>query len=94
MVQAIDYRTGKVRWSHTWEGGGFSGLLSTAGNVLFSGDGSSANFVALNATTGDPLWHAGVRTAVTNGPITYTLDGLQYVMVGAGDTLWAFVMNE
>jgi len=94
MVQAIDYRTGRVRWSHKWEGGGFSGLLSTAGNVLFSGDGSSGNFVALNATTGDPLWHAGVRTSVTNGPITYTLDGLQYVMVGAGDTLWAFVMNE
>ena len=84
MLQAIDYKTGKVRWSHKWEGGGFSGLLSTAGNVLFSGDGSSGNFVALNATTGDPLWHAGVRTSVTNGPITYTLDGLQYVMVARG----------
>ena len=94
MVQAIDYKTGKVRWSHKWEGGGLSGLLSTAGNLLFTGDGSSANFVALNATTGDPLWHAGVRTNVTNGPITYTLDGQQYVVVGAGDTLWAFVMNE
>ena len=94
MVQAIDYQTGKVRWSHKWEGGGLSGLLSTAGNLLFSGDGSSGNFVALNATTGDPLWRAGVRTAVSNGPITYTLDGLQYVVVGAGDTLWAFVMNE
>jgi alcohol dehydrogenase (cytochrome c) len=94
MVQAIDYKTGKVRWSHKWEGGGLSGLLSTAGNLLFTGDGSSANFVALNATTGDPLWHAGVRSNVTNGPITYTLDGQQYVVVGAGDTLWAFVMNE
>ena len=94
MLQAIDYRTGKVRWSHPWEGGGMSGLLSTAGNLLFSGDGSSGNFVALNATTGVPLWHAGVRTSVSNGPITYTLDGLQYVVVGAGDTLWSFVMNE
>jgi alcohol dehydrogenase (cytochrome c) len=94
MVQAIDYKTGKVRWSHKWEGSGLSGLLSTAGNLLFSGDGSSGNFVALNATTGDPLWRAGVRTSVSNGPITYTLDGLQYVVVAAGDTLWAFVMNE
>ncbi len=83
-----------MRWSHKWEGGGTSGLLSTAGNLLFSGDGSSGNFVALNATTGEPLWHAGVRSPVSNGPITYTLDGLQYVVVGAGDTLWAFVMNE
>jgi alcohol dehydrogenase (cytochrome c) len=71
-----------------------SGLLSTAGNLLFTGDGSSANFVALNATTGDPLWHAGVRSPVSNGAITFTLDGLQYVIVGAGDTLWSFVMNE
>jgi alcohol dehydrogenase (cytochrome c) len=94
MIQAIDYKTGKVRWTHKWEGGGMSGLLSTAGNVLFSGDGSSANFVALNATTGDPLWHAGVRSSVSNGPITFEMDGRQYVIVGAGDTLWAFVMND
>jgi alcohol dehydrogenase (cytochrome c) len=94
MVQAIDYATGKVRWSHKWEGSGLSGLLSTAGNVLFPGDGSSGNFVALNATTGEPLWRAGVRTAVSNGPITYSLDGLQYVVVAAGDTLWSFVLNE
>jgi alcohol dehydrogenase (cytochrome c) len=94
MLQAIDYKTGKIRWSHKWEGGGLSGLLSTAGNLVFSGDGSSGNFVALDATTGTPLWHAGVRSSVSNGAITYTLDGLQYVVVGAGDTLWAFVMNE
>jgi outer membrane protein assembly factor BamB len=50
--------------------------------------------VALNATTGDALWHAGLNTSVSNGAITYDLDGSQYVIVGAGDTLWAFVMNE
>jgi alcohol dehydrogenase (cytochrome c) len=94
MLQAVDFRTGKVRWSHKWEGGGLSGLLSTAGNLLFTGDGSSGNFIALNATTGEPLWHAGLRSPVSNGAITYSLDGLQYVIVGAGDTLWAFVMNE
>lgn len=94
MIQAIDYTTGKVKWTHKWEGGGMSGLLSTAGNVLFSGDGSSGNFVALHAATGEPLWHAGVRTSVSNGPITFEMDGLQYVMVGAGDTLWSFVLRD
>jgi alcohol dehydrogenase (cytochrome c) len=94
MVQAVDYKTGKVRWSHKWEGGGMSGILTTAGNVLFTGDGSSGNFVALDAATGTPLWHAGLRSPVSNGAITYQMDGLQYVLVGAGDTLWAFVMNE
>ena len=37
MLQAIDYKTGKIRWSHPWESGGRSGILSTAGNVLFTG---------------------------------------------------------
>ena len=72
--------------------GARSGLLSTAGNVVFTG-GTPNNLVALNATTGDALWHARLNTAISNGPITYTLDGQQYVVVGAGDTLWAFVLN-
>ncbi len=91
MLQAIDYKTGKVRWSHKWEGGGRSGLLSTAGNLVFVGGPNNA-FVALNATTGEPLWHAGLTGQVSNGPITYEMDGTQYVIVAAGDTLWAFAM--
>ena len=65
----------------------------TAGNLLFTG-GASNDLVALNATTGDALWHARLNAAVSNGPITYELDGRQYVIVAAGDTLWAFVMHE
>ena len=82
-----------MKWSHPWEGGSRAGLLSTAGNLVFSG-GASNDLVALNATTGDALWHAGLNASVTNGPITYELDGLQYVIVAAGDTLWSFVLNE
>ncbi len=93
MLQAIDYKTGKLKWSHKWEGGSRAGLLSTAGNLVFSG-GASNDLVALNATTGDALWHAGLNASVSNGAITYELDGNQYVIVGAGDSLWAFVMNE
>jgi alcohol dehydrogenase (cytochrome c) len=94
MIQAIDYKTGKVRWSHLWEGAGArSGLLSTAGNLLFAG-GTGNALVALNATTGDALWQARLTAGVSNGPITYELDGLQYVVAAGGDTLWAFVMNH
>jgi alcohol dehydrogenase (cytochrome c) len=95
MLQAIDYKTGTIRWSHKWPGNGGgvrSGLLSTAGNLLFAGDPNS-NFVAMNAATGEPLWHAGLHTGVSNGPITYQLDGLQYVVVGAGDSIYGFVMS-
>jgi alcohol dehydrogenase (cytochrome c) len=91
MIQAIDYRTGQVKWTHKWEEGGRSGLLSTAGKLLFAGDGSG-NFVALDPENGNPLWHANLSNPVTNGPITYELDGTQYLVVAAGDTLFGFAM--
>lgn len=50
--------------------------MSTAGNLVFSGDASS-NLAALNATTGEALWHANVGASVGNGPIAYELDGIQ-----------------
>ena len=94
MLQAIDYKTGKIKWSHKWEGPGGprNGVLSTAGNVVFAADPLN-NFVALNATTGQPLWRANLGSAISNGPISYQLDGIQYVIVGAGDTLFGFAMN-
>jgi alcohol dehydrogenase (cytochrome c) len=93
MIQAIDYKTGKIKWTHKWEANIRSGLLSTAGNLLFTG-GPSTDIVALNATTGAALWHARLGAAVSNGPTTYMLDGTQYLIVGAGDTLWAFAMQH
>jgi len=94
LLQAIDYRTGKIAWSHRWAGSSSvrSGLLSTTGNLLFAGD-SSANFVAFDAARGVPLWHAGLHTSITNGPITYELDAAQFVVVGAGDSLYAFALR-
>jgi alcohol dehydrogenase (cytochrome c) len=92
MLQAVDYKTGKLKWSHKWEGSGIrSGVLSTAGNLVFAGDPAN-NLVALNATTGQPLWHSNLGNAMSNGPITYELDGTQYLVVGAGDTIYAFAM--
>jgi alcohol dehydrogenase (cytochrome c) len=95
MVQAIDYKTGRIAWSHKWADSSSvrSGLLTTAGNVLFAGDASS-NFVAFDATKGVPIWHERLHASITNGPITYRLDGLQYVVVGAGDRLYAFTLRR
>jgi alcohol dehydrogenase (cytochrome c) len=97
-LKAIDYKTGKIVWSRpqaisAWgSGGGSMGLLSTAGKLLFGNDGGG-NFVAYDAATGNPLWHAGLGNNTTNGPQTFLLDGRQYVVVGAGDQLFAFTLQ-
>jgi alcohol dehydrogenase (cytochrome c) len=91
-LSAIDYKTGKVMWRHKWYGnGGGGGLLTTAGGVLFAGDGMS-NFVAHDARTGKPLWHSRIGN-ISSAPSTFSMDGHQYVIVATGDTLWAFVLN-
>jgi acido-empty-quinoprotein group A len=90
-LKAIDYRTGKVRWSHEFAGSGMagSGILSTAGKLVFSGD-PSGNLIAWEPATGRQLWHFRLPAPVSNGPMTYELDGRQYLVVGAGDTLYTF----
>src|SRR3984885_3087442 len=89
----IDYTTGTARWRHKLYTPGFGGggVLATAGGLVFSGDGAG-NLAALDAATGATLW--GVRTGnITNAPQTYTLDGHQYVIAAAGDTVYSFLLN-
>lgn len=91
-LRALDATTGKVRWDHRWPSGSArSGILTTAGGVLLTGD-TVSSLVAFNALTGSILWHAGLGNPVTNGPITYMLDGQQYLVAAAGDTLYGFVL--
>lgn len=92
-LKAIDYQTGKVRWTHTYPGrnGGVFGMLTTAGNLLFSGD-PSRNLIAFDPATGKILWHDEMSSSLSNGPMTYTLGGRQYLVVGAGDTLYAYAL--
>ncbi len=86
---AIDYKTGKVVWKH--DGDSNAGLLSTAGKLLFTGD-SEGHLMALDPVNGHDLWHVNTGQYVGNGPITYELDHKQYVLFGAGDSLYAFAL--
>ncbi len=92
FLTAIDYKTGKVAWRHSYygNGGGGGGLLTTAGGLLFAGDGAGS-LVAHNAATGKPLWNTRIGR-ITNAPQTYMLDGRQYVIAATGDMLWSFVL--
>jgi len=93
-LQAIDYKTGNTVWKHEYPGGGGGGgLLSTAGKLLFSGDGSD-HLIAFDPANGKIIWHAGLGANVSNGPETYMLDGKQYLVVGAGDSLYSFALAD
>jgi alcohol dehydrogenase (cytochrome c) len=89
-ITAIDPATSKVAWRHELRGGGATGMLTTAGRLLFAGDGSG-NFVAYDPANGKPLWHARLGD-VGNAAETYMLDGKQYVLVSGGDALFAFAL--
>ena len=59
------------------------GILSTAGNLVFQGN-ADGELVAYNATSGDRLWSAPTQTGVLAPPVTYSIDGEQYIAVVAG----------
>jgi acido-empty-quinoprotein group A len=97
VLEALDYKTGDLKWSHAYTGDsiggrlGGPGILTTAGNLLFSGD-YKGNLIAFDATNGGILWHFPMLRGLDNGPETYLLDDRQYLVVGAGDTLYAFTL--
>jgi alcohol dehydrogenase (cytochrome c) len=94
VLEAIDYQTGKIRWSHDLGPNGASaGVLTTDSGLTFTGDGRG-NMLALRTSDGKTLWHAGLGQSMQNSPITYELDGRQYVLTGAGGVMFAWALPE
>lgn len=91
FLKVIDIRNGKSVFEIQNVGGGIlaSGLMATAGNLLFYGDGHGA-FVAADAAKGKVLWHFNTSQLWKAGPMTYMADGKQYVAIAAGNTIVAF----
>jgi len=95
-IAAIDYRTGKLAWKYRFEGagGGGTGLLTTAGGLLFANDGSGSlvAFGLRGRRSPVPLWHAQIGS-IENAAETYTVGGRQYVLVTAEGALYAFYLQ-
>lgn len=92
--QAMDIRTGETLWKHRRRAPYNTAALTTAGGLVFVGDWNRY-VMAYDARTGDPRWESRLSTMANGYPITYAVDGKQYIAFGAGGTIggsWATVL--
>ncbi|MEJ0092324.1 MAG: PQQ-dependent dehydrogenase, methanol/ethanol family [Methylocella sp.] len=82
-VTAVDYNTGKIKWQVKTPEPMMGGALATDGNLIFAGEGNGL-FKAYNAENGKVLWQFNAGAGVNAPPSSYTIDGKQYIVVGAG----------
>ena len=93
ILRAIEYQTGRTRWSHELgERDAAAGVLTTDSGLVFTGD-SAASVLALRTSDGTTLWHSNIGR-VGNSPIAYELGGRQYLVVAGGSALYAFGLPD
>ena len=90
-VIAVDPATGQTKWRTEMVTPLSGGLLATAGGLVFLGD-REGYLMALDASTGKPLWKFQTGGVVIAPPISYSMDGKQYVAVAAGASLITFTL--
>ncbi len=92
FLRALDLQTGKIVWEVGNITGTVSGagVLSTAGGLIFYGDNTNGAFVAVDAKTGSRLWHYDTMQLWKSSPMTYAIDGKQYVAAVAGSNVMVF----
>jgi alcohol dehydrogenase (cytochrome c) len=91
-VRAMDPVTGERKWEFKMGDVTDSGILTTDTDLVFAG-GRDGHFVALDARNGNLLWKATLGGGVFAGPITYSVNGRQYVAISAGNSLFAFALR-
>ena len=89
FLKAIDPATGEIRQTFQHTSPTWSGVLSTAGGLVFSGD-AEGNFIAFDARSLKPLWHFQMGGAVYAAPIAFAVDGKEYVAIAAGSAIYTF----
>ena len=82
-ITAVDYNTGKIRWQVKTAEPMIGGILATAGDLVFAGEGNG-RFAAYDSASGSRLWQFQAGAGVNAPPSSYAVDGKQYVVVAAG----------
>jgi alcohol dehydrogenase (cytochrome c) len=92
-IRAYDPRTGQRKWEFKMSNLTMGGILTTTTNVLFSG-GREGYFFALDARDGKLLWKVPLGGQISSGPMSYSINGRQYVAVAAGNALVSFALRQ
>ncbi len=92
-VVALDPKTGEKKWKFAMHDVNTSGILTTATDLLFVG-GREGYFQALDARTGALLWKQNLGGEIIAGPISFQVDGKQYITIASGNSLFAFALRE
>ena len=92
-IRALDPKTGEKKWDFKMVNYTESGVLSTGGDLVFGG-GQDGNFVALDARTGERLWHVFLGGPNASGPISYAVNGKQYIIGTGMGTMYAFALPD
>jgi PQQ-dependent dehydrogenase (methanol/ethanol family) len=96
ILRAFNIETGKAEWQIDMPGpvqSNYAGVLTTAGGLVFFGE-SSGGFAAVDARTGKYLWHFETNHFIKASPMTYAVDGRQYVAIAAGGNILSFALPE
>ncbi len=92
-IRAIDPSTGDIRWEFPLQARARAGVLATAGDLVFSGS-VDGYFYALDAVTGEELWHIALGGRMNASPMTYAVDGRQYVTMPSGNVVYTFALDN
>ena len=95
FLRALDPLTGKRKWEYPMSGRGesWAGAVSTEGGIVFFGD-DDGQLVAIDARDGHHLWHYSMGQNITASPVTYSVNGKQYVAIAAASDVFAFGLFE
>jgi alcohol dehydrogenase (cytochrome c) len=95
ILLAYDAETCRFVWRYPQVGSGHSwgGTMTTAGNLVFFGN-DTEEFEAVNAQTGQSLWHFNTGQSMHASPMSYSVNGKQYVAIAAGSDLFSFALAD
>ena len=92
-IRAINPATAEIEWEFPIMPRSSAGITTTAGGIVFTGS-ADGYFFALDAATGEELWHISLGARVHAAPMTFSIDGKQFVTIASGNVVYTFGLKD